>query len=263
MVSVKLKLASEENVNGRVSLITGAGTGLGLAIAQGLAKEGSAVVLVDIDGTAAESAAAEIRNSGGEALALEADVANEVHGQRVLDDAIAAFGGVDVLVANAGIADRSPAEEMSLDQWDRVIRVNLRGVWIYDQLVGRHLLKTSKAGSIINMASVAGLVGVTTGNANYSASKGAVIALTRCLAIEWASRRIRVNAIAPTHFETPLISHAIATSEGLETYFRDNIPLGRLGTVDEIVGPALFLASDRSSMVTGHVLTVDGGHTAR
>lgn len=250
-------------MKGRVSLVTGAGTGLGEAIALGLADRGSAVVLVDIDGAAAESVAIGIRAAGGEAVALQADVADETRGDAVLAEAIRAFGAVDVLVANAGIAARSTAEDMTFDQWDRVIRVNLRGVWVYDQLVGRHMLERGRPGSIINMASIAGLVGVTTGNANYAASKGAVIALTRCLVVEWAARRVRVNAIAPTHFDTPLISKAMADNDALGTYFRDNIPLGRLGTVDEIVGPVVFLASDSSSMVTGHVLTVDGGHTAR
>lgn len=248
---------------GRVSLVTGAGTGLGEAVARGLAAQGSGVVVVDVDGAAAERVADAIRRTDGAAIALEADVADEQAAQHVLGRAIAEFGHVDVLVANAGIAARAPAEEMTFDQWDRVIRVNLRGVWVYDQLIGRHLLETGRPGSIINMASIAGLVGVTTGNANYAASKGAVIALTRCLAVEWAARGVRVNAIAPTHFDTPLVAKAMAADDALQTYFRDNIPMGRLGTVDEIVGPVLFLASDASSMVTGHVLTVDGGHTAR
>jgi NAD(P)-dependent dehydrogenase (short-subunit alcohol dehydrogenase family) len=144
-----------------------------------------------------------------------------------------------------------------------VLAVNLRGVWLCDQAVGKQMIARGQGGSIINMASIAGQVGLTTGNANYSASKGGVIALTRCLAIEWARFRIRVNAIAPVQFKTPLVLNLIKQKPETLDYFLQNIPLGRLGEVEEIVGPAVFLASDASSMVTGHVLNVDGGWTAR
>lgn len=247
----------------RVALVTGAGTGLGEAIARGLAGRGFAVSVVDIDGDAAERVAADLRQAGAAAVGIQADVADEEDAVRVMDSTRRALDDVDTLVANAGIGDRAPAEQMTLDQWDRVIRTNLRGVWIYDQAVGRRLIETGRPGSIVNMASIAGQVGVMSGNANYSASKGGVIALTRCLAVEWARFGIRVNAIAPTHFATPLVSEAIRQRDELRDYFLENIPLGRLGTVEEIVEPALFLVSEGASMVTGHVLNVDGGHTAR
>jgi NAD(P)-dependent dehydrogenase (short-subunit alcohol dehydrogenase family) len=166
-----------------------------------------------------------------------------------------------VLAAIAGIGDRNPAEKMTLEQWDRVIDINLKGVWLFDQLVGQHLIARGEPGSIINMASIAGIVGLTTGNANYAASKGGVIALTRLLAIEWAKYGIRVNSIAPVQFKTPLIKNLIQQKPETEDYFIAHIPLGRLGEVEEMVGPAVFLASDAASMVTGHTLVVDGGST--
>jgi NAD(P)-dependent dehydrogenase (short-subunit alcohol dehydrogenase family) len=175
---------------------------------------------------------------------------------------VEALGKIDVLIANAGISARSPAEEMTSEQWDRVMAINLRGIWLFDQETGKQMIRRGQGGRIINMASVAGLVGVTTGNANYAASKGGVIALTRCLAIEWAKYNIRVNAIAPTHFRTPLIAELLRQKPEVQDYFLGNIPLGRLGEVEDIVGPAVFLASPASAMVTGHVLSVDGGHTA-
>jgi 2-deoxy-D-gluconate 3-dehydrogenase len=189
-------------------------------------------------------------------------VADEVQARSAVHRGVAEFGRVDVLVANAGIADRGPAEDMTIEQWDRVMAVNLRGLWIVDQEVGREMIRRGEGGSIVNMASVAGQVGLTTGNANYAASKGGVIALTRCLAVEWARHRIRVNAVAPTHFRTPLVAEAIEGNPAVLEYFLGNIPLGRLGEPCDIVGAVVFLASTASDMVTGHVLNVDGGHTA-
>jgi NAD(P)-dependent dehydrogenase (short-subunit alcohol dehydrogenase family) len=246
-----------------VAVVTGGGQGLGRSIAEGLAAYGATVCVVDIDADAARDVADGIGRAGGHAAFVQCDVSQVDQATAAVQQALKRFGKIDVLVANAGIGDRSPAESMTIDQWDRVIGVNLRGVWLFDQAVGRHMIEQKTAGSIINMASIAGQVGLTTGNANYAASKGGVIALTRCLAIEWATHGIRVNAISPTHFRTPLVAAAIERNPAVLDYFLGNIPLGRLGEGPDIVGAAVFLASSASAMVTGHVLNVDGGHTAR
>ena len=251
------------DLSGKVAVVTGAGSGLGEGIAEGYAQMGASVVVVDIVPEAAQRVAAGIRQAGGTAVAMECDVSQGAQAQRVVDRAVEKFGKVDVLVANAGIGDRNIAEEMSIEQWDRVIGVNLTGMWLFDQAVGRHMIERGEGGRIINMASIGGMVGVDTGNANYCASKGGAIALTRCLAIEWAKYNILVNAIAPSHIRTPLIQKLMEDRPEVRTYFLNNIALHRLGEVADVVGPAIFLASDAARFVTGHVLVADGGHTAK
>jgi len=247
---------------GRSALVTGGGSGLGQAIAEGFTQFGARVAVVDVDAAAAEAAVREIDDSGGEAVAIACDVSNPEQVDAAVAGAIGRFGRLDILVANAGIGSRSPAERMSFEQWQRVIDINLTGVWLFDQAVGRHMIDAGTRGSIINMASVSGQVGITTGNANYAASKGGVIALTRLLAIEWAKHGVRVNAISPTHIRTPLVAKAMESNPDMARYFLGNIPLGRLGEPEDIVGAAVYLASDASALVTGHILNVDGGHTA-
>jgi NAD(P)-dependent dehydrogenase (short-subunit alcohol dehydrogenase family) len=251
------------DLSGKVAIVTGGGMGLGQAMAEGLAQYGATVAVVDINLDAATEVASLIEGAGGKAMAVRCDVSDQGQVADAVEAVLAAWGKIDILIANAGIGIRALAEEMTIDQWHRVLQVNLDGVWFFDQLVGKHMIERGEGGSIVNMASIAALVGVTTGNANYAASKGAIAAMTRCLAVEWAEHNIRVNSVAPTHFRTPLIAKLIEDQPEVKTYFLGNIPLGRLGEVEDIVGPAVFLASDAASMVTGHCLAVDGGHTAK
>ena len=253
----------DKKLKGQKALVTGGSSGIGRGIAIGLGEAGADVVINYRSGAEeAEAVAETIRRGGSRAYAHRCNVADEGEVEAMFARMNDEFGGIDILVANAGIGMRSPAEEMTQEQWNRVLSINLDGIWFFNQEVGKQMIERAEGGSIINMASIAGFVGVTTGNANYAASKGGVIAMTRCLAIEWAKYDIRVNAIAPTHFKTPLIAKLMEDKPEVKDYFLGNIPLGRLGEVEEIVGPTVFLASSASSMVTGHVLLVDGGHTA-
>jgi NAD(P)-dependent dehydrogenase (short-subunit alcohol dehydrogenase family) len=247
----------------KVAIVTGAGSGLGEAIAVGYAEYGAAVAVVDLDEASAKRVAQIIVDRGGQAVPLTCNVSNPLDVQAVVASLISEFNRIDILVNNAGIGRRSEAEEMSDDTWRTVLDVNLNGAFFFCRDVGREMIKRGVGGRIINMASIGGVVGVETGNANYCASKGGLIAMTRCLAIEWAKHGILVNAIAPTHMRTPLIEKLLKEKPEVETYFLNNIPLGRLGDPGDILGPAVFLASEAASFVTGHVLLVDGGHTAK
>ena len=250
------------SLEGKTALITGGGQGLGGAIAEGFAQFGADVSVVDINQETADAVVATAESLGRKAIALKCDVSNEEQVLETVEKSIRALGKIDILAAVAGIGDRAMAEDMSMQQWKRVIDINLTGVWMFDQAVGKHLISRKAPGSIINMASIAGQVGIKTGNANYCASKGGVIALTRLLAVEWAKYNIRVNAIAPVQFKTPLVLPLLEKPETVK-YFLDAIPLNRFGEIDEIVGPAIFLASEAASMVTGITLNVDGGMTAQ
>ena len=248
---------------GKTALITGGGSGLGLAVAEAFAQYGAAISVVDVDEAAANEVAEGIRAADGQACAVSCDVSDQAQVEAAVAATVEALGDIHIVFSNAGIGDRAPAEEMTLEQWQRVLDINLSGAWYVDQAVGRHMIERGIKGSIINTSSITSLVGITTGNANYAATKGALNALTRTLAIEWAPHGIRVNAIAPTHVKTALIEQKMEDDPALAAFFLNNIPLGRMGTPEDVAGAAIYLASEAGALVTGHVLVVDGGHTAR
>jgi len=250
------------SLEGKTALVTGGGQGLGGAIAEGFAQFGADVSVVDLNQDTADEVAATIHEMGRKAITVQCDVSKEDQVTSTVERTIKELGKIDILAAVAGIGDRAMAEDMTMKQWNKVINVNLTGVWLFDQIVGKHMIERKIQGNIINMASIAGQVGIKTGNANYCASKGGVIALTRLLAVEWAKYNIRVNAIAPVQFKTPLVLPLLEKPETVK-YFLDAIPLNRFGEMDEIVGPAVFLASQAAAMVTGITLNVDGGMTAQ
>jgi NAD(P)-dependent dehydrogenase (short-subunit alcohol dehydrogenase family) len=254
------------DLSGRVALITGAGVGFGEAISLGFAEFGCEIAACDLDIENPQRTAEKVRKLGRRAIALKANVAVPDDIFAMVDATVKEFGGIDILINCAGIPQHDPAETTPLETWDRVLDINLRGTFLCCQAAARVMLKKG-SGVIVNFSSIAGVVGVGRGANAYCASKGGVNALTKQLALEWADRGIRVNAIAPCQFMTPGLKEVMAKPQfdpaKLMQTWTSNIPLGRVGEPNEIVGPTLFLASNASSMVTGVVLPVDGGYLAR
>lgn len=250
----------------RVALITGGSVGFGKVISLGLAEYGCNVAVADLSLENARAVAAEVSSSGRRSLGIAVDVSQPESIKQMAAAAVAEFGTIDILVNCAGVSQHDPAELTPLETWDRVIDINLRGTFLACQAAAQIMLK-NKRGVIINFSSIAGSVGMGRGANAYCASKGGVDTLTKQLALEWATRGIRVNAIAPCQFMTPGLQHVMADPqfdpEKLMQTWISNIPLGRVGQPEEIFGAVLFLASDASSMVTGTVLNVDGGYLAR
>ena len=251
------------DLSDKVAIVTGAASGLGEAIAEGYGEYGAIVAVVDINEDGAVRVAEKIISKGGQAKAFSCDISKSDDVRLVISKVLENYGFVNVSVNNAGIDLRSEAQYMTDEMWDNVLDINLKGTFLFCREVGREMIKRGKGGRIINMSSIGGVVGVDTGNANYCASKGGIIAMSRCLAIEWSKYNILVNAIAPSHIRTPLIEKLMSEKPEVKQYFLNNIPLGRLGEAEDIVGPAILLASQAGAFVTGHVFLVDGGHTAK
>ena len=245
---------------GRVAIVTGGSIGLGRQMAQGLAEMGANLVLCARKKDRCERAAEELRGLGVQTLALGCDVRNPDQVNAVVAETFSRFQKIDILINNAGTSWGASVEEMQLEHWNKVIETNLTATFLFSQSAGR-LMVRQRRGKIINIASVAGLRGASAElqAIGYHASKGGVIAFTRDLACKWGAHNIQVNAIAPGWFPTHM--SAVVIERNKEALLK-RVPLGRFGGDDDLKGAAVFLASDASNYVTGHVLVVDGGQTA-
>ena len=240
---------SEFRLDGDVAVVTGGASGIGRVVASAFAAVGAKVAIFDVA-------------AGGES-AYPVDVADEAQVAAAFGDVVARHGRLDILFNSAGIAIRQPTTELSLKEWDKVVAVNMTGVFLCAREAARHMLAAGRGGRIVNTASIMGVVGGGLyPNISYQATKGAVVNMTRALAVEWAGQGIRVNAIAPTWVRTPL-TRGITEKPELVHRIEQLTPMGRLAEPDEIVGAVLFLASRASAMVTGHVLAIDGGFLAQ
>ncbi len=247
------------DLTGRVAIVTGGCSGIGQAMALALGRYGARVLLAGRTTSKCEVAEAELRAAGVDAGFLTVDVRYPQDAREMVDEALARWGRLDILVNNAAISPDAPALEMSVEAWREVMSIDLDGAFYCARAAGR-VMREAGSGVIINITSLSGMLGYAN-QAAYAAAKGGLTMLTRVLAVEWAPYGIRVNAIAPTWFYTPMSKHILDDPAKLAEKVK-SIPLGRVGTDEDIMGPVVFLASDASRYVTGHILMVDGGKFA-
>lgn len=238
----------------KISLITGAAQGIGRAIAIKFADEGSDVVLVDVNKEKCEEVASEVQKRNRKSWVYRIDVSDYKQVEEIFNNEIEKWGRIDVLVNNAGITRDNLIVRMKEEEWDDVIRINLKGAFNFCKVTSRFMMK-QRTGTIVNISSIIGIMG-NAGQVNYSASKAGIIGLTKSLAKELASRNIRVNAVAPGFIRTPMTGEL---SEERKKLMLEVIPLSRIGTPEEVADLVLFLASGESSYITGQVINVDGG----
>jgi 3-oxoacyl-[acyl-carrier protein] reductase len=240
---------------GKVAIVTGSGRGIGKAIAMKLAENGATLVINDVgDSAPAEQTVSEIKNLNRQAMAIMADVSSSADVTKMMETAIAAYGKVNILVNNAGITRDQLTMKMTDEEWDRVLAIDLKSVFLCTRAVLRPMLK-QRSGRIISMSSVVGIIG-NAGQANYAAAKAGIIGFTKTIAKEVASRGITVNAVAPGFIDTPMTQ---VLPEERKQALMNNIPLGYLGTPRDIAETVAFLASEEARYITGQVISVDGG----
>lgn len=245
------------SLDGRSALVTGASGGLGAFFAERLAKAGARVAVAARRRDACAALCARIEAAGGTAIALSLDVTDEASAAAAVAETVAAFGGLDILVNNAGVTGTTALIDETAEAWDRILDTNLKGAFLVGQAAARAMVATGRGGSIVNVASILGLR-VAGQVAAYAASKAALVQLTKSMALEWARYSIRANALCPGYVETDLNRDFFATDAGKALVRR--IPFRRLGSLEDLAGPLLFLSSDASLYVTGTAMAVDGGH---
>ncbi|MBM3132233.1 MAG: SDR family oxidoreductase [Chloroflexi bacterium] len=247
---------------GKVALVTGGASGIGRAAALLLAREGAKVVVADLSVEGGEESVRMVKASGGEAIFVRVDVSDSRQVEAMVGKAVSTFGRLDCAFNNAGVEQSLvPLADCPEEEWERIIRVNLKGVWLSMKYEIPRMLKQG-GGSIVNTSSVAGLVGGPL-NSAYVASKHGILGLTRAAALEYASARIRVNAVCPGITRTPMIDLLTGGNAGIEAVIIGMHPIGRAAHPDEIAAAAVWLCSDEASFVTGHALAVDGGFAAQ
>src|SRR6267154_5351985 len=246
----------------KVALVTGAGAGLGLATAKAFAQSGASVALADANENSVRSAAEELSAHGHKALAIQCDVADDAQVESMIEQTVAAFGRLDAAYNNAGVQNVvAEAAEATREDFDRVIAINLRGVWSCMKFELRQMLKQG-SGAVVNCSSIGGLVGGAK-RGTYQASKHGVLGLTKSAALDYAARGIRINAICPGIIHTSMLDNMMATqADALNAMLKD-VPIGRLGRPEEIASAVLWLCSSEASVIVGHALSVDGGYTIR
>ncbi len=253
-------------LGGKVALITGAASGIGLATAERFLVEGASVVMADVQAEAVEAEAARLVGDGLRAVAVVMDVTRSDDNRRAVEAAVEHFGRLDILFANAGIGYSGAIVDATDNDWDSVMAVNAKGVFLSArESIRRMLAQEPPGGSVIINGSISGLAGIP-GQAPYAPSKGAVVQLTRQLAVEYAAKGVRVNCVCPGTIDTPVLRRGMAMSgdpEGFLAMLIAGHPIGRIGLAEEIASAVAFLASDEASFITGAILPVDGGYTAR